>query len=193
MHAALLSATPLFAAACPKSRAASVASDSGPPKSFQLLQQIAEAETPSRPEKRSDLSVAVENDQPAVVASRTAEPISQHGARARLRGDGGGTQRRSVDNFLPVEVADESGRIIRRTAIGFQQGATPSSERTDLLGPMRFSFEPGEVDLTSILRADEPVTPKVAALAVGGVGEVSDVFLLLTADSAGGEEDQRDR
>lgn len=195
MSAALLSATLLLPAACPRSRAAWAASDSGPPESFQRLQQTAEARAPSRPEKRSDLCVAVENGQPApaVVALSTTEPIERHGARARLCGDGAGAQGWSADSFLPVEVADESGRIIRRAAIGFQQGATLGSERIDSLRPVCFSFEPGEVDLTSTLTADEPIAPKVAALAIGGVGEVSDFFLLITADSAGGEEDLRDR
>lgn len=195
MRAALLTATLLLAAACPKSKAAPMASYSGPPKAYRLLEQTAEGETASRPEKRSDLYVAVESGQPvpAVVATRTTEPINRHGARARLYGDEAATQGWSVDNFLLLEVADKSGRIVRRVAVGFQQGVTAGSEQIDSLGPMRFSFEPGEIDLTSVLPADEPVTVKATALDVGGVGKVSDVYLVLTADAAGGEEDLRDR
>ncbi len=195
MRAALLTATLLCAAACPKSRAAPTASYAGPPKAIRLLEQTPEAETASRLEKRADLFVAVENGQPvpAIVATHTTEPINRHGARALLYGDEAATRGWSVDNFVLLEVADKAGRVIHRVAIGFQQGVTAGSEQVDALGPMRFTFNPGEVDVTSLLPPDEPVTLKATALDVGGVGRVSDVFLVLSAEAAGGEEDLRER
>jgi hypothetical protein len=79
-------------------------------------------------------------------------------------------------------------------AIGFQQGVTLGTEQVDSLGPMRFTFEAGEIDLTPLLPADEPVTIKATALDVGGVGKVSNLYLVLTADAApGGEDDLRER
>jgi hypothetical protein len=195
MRAALLTAT-LLLAACPKPSRPLAPRYAGPPRAYQLLAEVPEAEISSRGEKRADLLVAVESGQPvpAVVATRTSEPIDRHGARARLYGDAAAAEGWSVDNFVLLEIGEKSGRILRRVAIGFQQGVTLGTEQVDSLGPMRFTFEAGEIDLTPLLPADEPVTIKATALDVGGVGKVSNLYLVLTADAApGGEDDLRER
>ncbi len=195
MRASLLITT-LLLAACPKSGHPLAPRYAGPPRAYQLLAETPEAEISTRADKRADLLVAVESGQPvpAVVATRTSEPINRHGGRARLYGDAAAAEGWSVDNFILLEIADRGGRILRRAAIGFQQGVTHGSEQIDSLGPMRFTFEPGEVDLTPLLPADEPVTIQTTALDVGGVGRVSNLYLVLTPDAApGGEDDLRDR
>ena len=56
---------------------------------------------------------------------------------------------------------------------------------------MRFSFGPGEIDISNLLPLDEQVTVKATALDTGGIGRVSNLYLVLTAEAAtGGHPDE---
>ncbi|MGI5862835.1 MAG: hypothetical protein ACOX6T_12360 [Myxococcales bacterium] len=186
-----LTALALALAACPKQQGATRPSYSGPPKAFKLLSTTEEAETRSRTEKREDLFVRSESGEPTpvVVAVGQVGPISRQGARVQLFGDEAGTRGWEVDNFVLLEIGDEKGEIRKRVAIGYQQGASLGSEILDTVGSMKFSFEPGEIDLSSLLPADEPFTIKATALDVGGVGRVSDLYLILSPGSSGTVDD----
>jgi hypothetical protein len=101
-----------------------------------------------------------------------------------------------VDNFVLLEIVNKKGEVAHRVVIGFQQGSARGSEQIDSLGQMKFAFGPGEIDLTSMLPSEEPVTVKATALDTGGVGRVSDLYLVLAADAGGGaapEEELRER
>ncbi|MFN7131738.1 MAG: hypothetical protein ACK4N5_06630, partial [Myxococcales bacterium] len=127
---------------------------------------------------------------PAVVATSEVGPISLQGGRARLYGDEAGKSGWSVDNFLLLEIMDAGGKVIDRVAIGFQGGTTMGAETIDALGGMKFSFDAGEIDLTRKLPSDEPFKIKATALDVGGVGKISDVYLIISGDGGtGGEQD----
>lgn len=185
---AALALTALLAAGCAKSPGAARPTYSGPAKAFKLLTEVGEAETASRAERRADLVVTVENGEPvpAVVAVGESGLFSRQGGSVKLYGDEAGKEGWSVDNFVLVEVANKAGKVLHRAAIGFQQGVTRGSEQVDSLGQMKFAFGPGEVDLTSLLPADEPVTVKATALDVGGVGRVTSLYLILSADASAG-------
>lgn len=178
--------------ACPKSERALVPSYSGPPRALLLIAAVPEAETASRTAQRSDLFVTTDSGEPVprVVAVGEVGPFSREGARVRLYGDQAGSRSWSVDNFLLLEIQGQGGRLLNRAAIGFQQGVSCGGERIDTVGQMKFNFEPGEVDLTNLLPAQEAVTIRATALDTGGVGRVSDVYLILSPGSSGAPSDE---
>jgi hypothetical protein len=192
MRRALLCLLPLLIAGCPKSQHAVTPTWHGPPQAFKLLSETPEAETATRADKRTDLFVNTDTGEPipTVVAVGEVGPLNRQGRRVRLFGDEAGTQGWSVDNFLFIEVIGPQGRIRNRIAIGFQQGVTFGSEHVDTAGPMAFSFGPGEVDLSSHLPTNEAVTIRATALDVGGVGRVSDVYLIVSPESGGAPSDE---
>jgi len=68
---------------------------------------------------------------------------------------------------------------------------TRGSEVVDALGQLRFSFGPGEVEISNLLPEDEQVFVKATALDTGGVGKVSNLYLILTSEpSVGGHPDE---
>jgi len=174
----------LTAAGCAKSGARP--SYSGPPKAFKLLNETPEAETTTRVEKRSDLFVSVETGEPVpvVVAVGEIPNFNRSGGAVKLYGDEAGKEGWSVDNFVFVEVLNAKGVVVGRGVIGYQAGLTAGKEQVDSLGQMKFSFGPGEIDLSPIIPANEPVTLKVTALDSGGVGRVSSLYAILSADQA---------
>ena len=165
---------------------------SGPPKAFKLLDDTPEDETTNRPEKRTDLYVTVDTGEPipAVVATGEVTSFNRQGGAVRLYGDAAGKEGWYVDNFLFIEVVDSTGVVIRRAAIGYQLGVNHGPERVDTLGQNKFSFAPGEIDLSLIIPAHETVTLRVTALDSGGVGKVSDVYAILTAEAGAGSDEE---
>ncbi|MBI5548460.1 MAG: hypothetical protein HY901_31645 [Deltaproteobacteria bacterium] len=197
-RALLSSAIGLLALCCARNPGAARPTYSGAPKAFKLLNETPEAETVTRQEKRTDLLVTVENGEPvpAVIAMGQTTAFSRQGGTVRLYGDEAGNAGWSVDNFVLLEVTDTQGRVVGRAAVGFQQGVTRGAEQLDSLGQMKFGFGPGEVDISHLLPADEPVTIKATALDVGGVGRVTDLYVILSApEGAAGVQDEelRDR
>jgi hypothetical protein len=188
----LLAATALLVLGCPKAPEAVRAHYSGPPKAFKPLSETPEAETSTRLEKRTDLLVTVESGEPvpSVVAVGETPALNRQGGTLRLYGDAEGKQGWSVDNFVLLEVVSKKGEVLHRAAIGFQQGCSRGSEVIDALGQMKFAFGPGEIELSNMLPADEQVTVKATALDTGGVGKVSDLYMILTAEAGGGGQDE---
>lgn len=154
-----------------------------------------ERETSQLEERREDVEVDTRDFEriPHVVATGETPLIRLDGARARLFGDAEGTRGWSVDNFVLLEVLDEQGRLIRRASAGFAQTVQIGADHVDNVGPMSFTFEPGEVDLTSMLPDSAPFKVRATALDVGGVGRVSDLYLVLGYPEREAGDDLRDQ
>jgi hypothetical protein len=166
---------------------------SGPPRPVQLLADTPERETSQIAEKREDVEIDTRDFErtPRVVAKGETPLLRLEGARARLYGDAAGKEGFSVDNLLLIEVLDEKGQVLNRGAVGFTDMVRVGKEQVDSVGPMSFTFEPGVVDITSLLPESAPFKVRATALDYSGVGRVSNVFLLLESPSKGSEDDLR--
>lgn len=175
-----------FLVSCAKQQTAVRPKFEGPPKAYLLVERAEEMETEQRSERREDLYVSTEsgNPIPVVVTTNLIGPISLDGGRAKLYGDEAATSGWSVDNFMLLEVLDLSDRVLDRMAIGFQGGTTMGAENIDALGGMKFSFEAGEIDITRKLPADQPFKLRATVLDVGGVGRISDVYVVVGPDES---------
>lgn len=162
-------------------------------RSVPLLEAAAEQETSARPERRADIVIetATEKVHPAVIATGETGLIRLEGARARLYGDADGTTGWSVDNVVLLEIFDRSGAVRGRAAAGFSGPMFVGREAVDSAGRMSFTLGPGEVDITSALPESEPFRIRATALDDGGVGRVSDLFLVLEPPKRAAEEDLR--
>ena len=150
---------------CPKRVVAPV--KSGPPRAFQLLAETAERETTQIAEMRSDLEVDTREHErtPHVVAVGETPLLKLEGARARLSGDAAGGKDWRVDNFILLEVINDRGQVLSRSAIGFvPDGVLFGRERLDNIGKMGFAFEPAEIDITGKLPENEPFKVRATAL-----------------------------
>lgn len=150
---------------------------------FQLLADTPERETQQILERRTDVEVDTRDFDrtPHVVATGETPVFRLEGGHARLFGDKAGSAGWSVDNFVLIEVLDPQGHRINSAAIGFTDGVMVGSERVDSLGRLSFSFDAGEVDLTSHLPEREPFRIRATALDYNGVGKVSDVFVVVSS------------
>jgi len=180
---------PLFFISCVKS--VPNPTYSGPPKAIKLLNETAEAETTGRTEKRTDLYVNVETGEPipAVVAKNEVAAFNRQGGTVRLYGDAAGNEGWSVDNFVLIEVVNAQGVVVSRVAIGYQLGLS-RGERVETLGQNKFSFGPGEVEISSIIPPHETVTLVVTALDSGGVGRVTNLYAIITAEPAPASDEE---
>jgi hypothetical protein len=165
----------------------------GPLRPYPLLKETEEKETEQLETKREDVEVDTRDFDrtPRVVATGETPVVRLSGARARLYGDAEGTRGFEVDNFILLEVLDEKGRVLNRGAVGFTDNVLIGTEVVDSLGQRSFSFEPGEVDLTSKLPENEPFRLRATVLDYSGVGRVTDVFLLLEPRETKQEDDLR--
>lgn len=166
---------------------------SGPPRPLQLLADTPERETSQIDARREDVEIDTRDFErtPRVVASGETPLLRLEGARARLYGDAAGKEGFSVDNLILLEVLDEKGRVLNRGAVGFTDMVRIGKEQVDSVGPMAFNFEPGVVDITSLLPESAPFKVRATALDYSGVGRVSNVFLLLESPTKGAEDDLR--
>lgn len=181
----------LLITGCPKRVPEDAVPKSGPPRPFQLLAETPERETTQIEELREDVEVDTRDFDrtPRVVAMGETPILELKGARARLYGDAEMSQGWSVDNFLLLEVLDESGKVLSRANAGFAQGVLIGAERVDNLGRMAFAFEPGEIDITALLPERKPFKIRATALDNGGVGRVTDVYVVLAYPERGGGDD----
>ncbi|WP_224366779.1 hypothetical protein [Hyalangium versicolor] len=165
----------------------------GPPRALQLLADTLERETSQILQKREDVEIDTRDFErtPHVVATGETPLLRLEGARARLYGDAAGKEGFSVDNLILLEVLDEKGHVLNRGAVGFTDMVRVGKEQVDSVGPMSFSFEPGVVDITSLLPESAPFKVRATALDYSGVGRVSNVFLLLESPTKGSEDDLR--
>jgi hypothetical protein len=166
---------------------------SGPPRPVQLLADTPERETSRIQQKREDVEIDTRDFErtPRVVATGETPLLRLEGARARLYGDAAGKEGFSVDNLLLLEVLDEKGHVLNRGAVGFTDMVRIGKEQVDSVGPMSFNFEPGVVDITSLLPETAPFKVRATALDYSGVGRVSNVFLLLESPTKSAEDDLR--
>lgn len=162
-----------------------------PPRAISLLEKVPEKETTRLTERREDVEINTRDFDriPRVVARGETELLRLEGARARLFGDAGGQDGWSVDNVLLLEVVDEADNIIGRMAIGSSDAVLIGSEMVDNVGERSFTFEPGEVDITSHLPERKPFKLRATVLDYSGVGKVSDVFVILDTEARSSSED----
>lgn len=99
------------------------------------------------------------------------------GRRAVLAGNAAGTAGWNVDNFLLIEIS--SGGSTRRLVVGAHEPVIMAGRVIQKIGRNSLSFGAGEIDLTPYLQVGKPVGLRVTALDYGGVGRVSDVFLVM--------------
>jgi hypothetical protein len=159
----------------------------------QLLADTPERETSQIQQKREDVEIDTRDFErtPRVVATGETPLLRLEGARARLYGDAAGKEGFSVDNLILLEVLDEKGHVLNRGAVGFTDMVRIGKEQVDSVGPMSFNFEPGVVDITSLLPEAAPFKVRATALDYSGVGRVSNVFLLLESPAKSAEDDLR--
>lgn len=168
---------------------------SGPPRAYLLLQETPERETTQIDERREDVEVDTRDFDrvPHVVAKGETPVLQLDGARARLYGDAQQQAGWSVDNFVLIEVLDAQDHLIACGNAGFAEGVLMGNQRVDNLGRMAFQFEPGEVDITRLLPESEPFKLRATALDNGGVGRVTNLFVVLEyPDRDRGEDDLRE-
>lgn len=166
------------------------------PRAVRLLLDTPARETGLLPKQREDVEIEANEGErtPRIVATGQTPTLRLEGSRARLYGDASAKLGFSVDNFLLLEVVDAGGKVVRRAAVGFTEGVHIGKEQVDSLGRRAFSFDAGEVDVTSLLPESEPFQLRATALDYWGVGRVSDVFLVLAPESRPPEEeDLRDQ
>lgn len=149
------------------------------PRSVRLLAETLERETTERKDTRADLEVETTDFDrtPRVVATGETPLLTADGSDAFLFGDEAATQGVDVDNCVFLEVLSADGRRLRSVVIGSIPGLSQGKERIDSLGPSRFQFGPGEVQLTSILPEQGAYKLRATVLDYSGVGRVSDVWV----------------
>lgn len=154
---------------------------SAAPRAFRLVPSTLERETTAIPQLREDVEVDTRDHDrtPHIVATGETPLITLDGMRARLFGDDAATEGWSVDNFLLLEVTDASGKVLSRAAIGFTEAVLMKEETVDNLGPMAFTFAPGQVEVTSRLPERTPFKIRATVLDYYGVGQTTDVYLVL--------------
>lgn len=187
MKRALLATLALALAACPKNTAPAVS-----PHGIRLLAATPERETTRIAEVMPSLEADTDQERtPHVVATGETPLLDADGAEFLLAGDEGGTLGFSVDNFLLLETLSEDGKRLGRAAVGFVSGLGEGKERIDLLSRGSFKFEPLEVNLASLVPEHGRFRLKATALDIGGVGAVSDVFVIVRPRASGTRDDLR--
>lgn len=189
LRCALLALT-LFPA-CAKNVDARPASDR---KAVQLLTITPERETLSIQQLAITLEADTDQERtPHVVATGESPLISVEGADLFLAGDAAGTQGFEVDNAILLEVLTADGKRFGRAAVGYLNGLAEGKEQIDLLSRRAFRFEANEVNLASIVPEAGSFRVRATVLDIGGVGKVSDVFLIISPRGARTADELRER
>ncbi len=161
-------------------------------KSVRLLTAAPERETTQLTQLRTDLEVDTDAERtPHVVATGETGLLVAEGAEVTLAGDEAGTKGFEVDNFVLVEVVLPDGAISNRVVIGYVNGVSLGKERIDLLGRRAFAHEAKEISLTSAVPEHGSFRLRATALDTGGVGRVSDLFVIVTPRRSEGGDDLR--
>lgn len=130
---------------------------------------------------------------PRIVATGETPLLSAEGAEVKLYGDEAGTQGFQVDNGILLEVFADDGRRVGRAAVGFLNGLAEGKEQIDLMGRRSFRFDAGEVSLAPLVPERGRFRVRATVLDIGGVGWVSDVFLVIEPRAAAGGDELRER
>lgn len=162
-------------------------------KSIKLLSATPERETLRIP----DIAISYEADTdqertPHIIASGESPMLSADGADFFLAGNEEGSEGFSVDNFILLEVFTDDGKRLGRAAVGFVNGLEEGKEHVDLMGRGSFHYEPLEITLASIVPQQGRFKVKATAMDIGGVGSVSDVFIIVKP-RASSSDDLRER
>jgi hypothetical protein len=161
-------------------------------KSVRLLSAAPERETTQLHEQRQDLEVDTDAERtPHVVATGETGLLVSEGAEVTLAGDEAGTKGFEVDNFLLIEVVLPDGTIGNRVVVGYVNGVSLGKERIDLLGRRAFAHDAKEISLSSAVPEHGSFRLRATALDTGGVGRVSDVFVIVTPRKSEGSDDLR--
>lgn len=155
------------------------------PATVQLLHDTPEKETAKITELRADLEFDTK-EQPReahVVAKGETGLMESNGGRVRLFGDAKGTLGVSFDNVVLLEVLGADGKVLNQAAVGFTEGLIMGKERIDLLGRQAFNFEPGEVNLSSLVPERGPWKLRATVLDNYGVGRCTDVFVVVDGET----------
>lgn len=179
----------LLAPGCPKR----VEGGNVVPASVQLLHDTPERETAKSTELREDLEFDTK-EQPReahVVARGETGLMESNGGRVRLFGDQKGTLGISVDNVVLLEVLGSDGKVLNQAAVGFTEGLIMGKERIDLLGRQAFNFEPGEVNLSSLVPERGPWKLRATVLDNYGVGRCTDIWVVVDGEAGGTKDDLR--
>jgi hypothetical protein len=119
---------------------------------------------------------------PSIMGEETTDTLFLDKPRKiRLAGDEEGKKGWRVDNFLLVEVMDESGTVSNRKVVGrFDSGDSllQGGKRVSQVQPNSMMFTPKQVDIGP-LPVKKPFKLKVTSLDYGEFGEVSDVYMIV--------------
>ena len=163
-------------------------------RAVRLLALTAERETMKIPELAQQLEADTDQERtPHIVAVGETPLLPAEGVDVWLAGDEAGTQGFEVDNCILLEVLGDDGKRFNRAAIGYLNGLTEGKEVIDLLGRRAFRFEANEVNLATLIPERGRFRIRATVLDIGGVGKVSDVFLIITPRAAGSGDDLRER
>jgi len=99
------------------------------------------------------------------------------GQKCFLAGDEAGQKGWSVDNFLYIEIRNKG--TVKRLIAGYAEPVYYKGQLVQQIGRQSFSFGPGEIDLTPYIPQGQSVELTVAALDYGGVGYISDLYLII--------------
>ncbi len=106
-------------------------------------------------------------------------------AKFCLAGDAGGTKGWSVDNFLLIEILDQSGNLISSALAGLTETVRRNGNPIETIGRSSYSFNACEIDVTKLLPVGRPFRLRASAMDYGGVGYVSDVFIVSSKGTSG--------
>lgn len=185
---ATLLASAALLAACPKN----VDVKPVERRAVRLISATPERETTAIKEQLERLEADTDQERtPHVVAVGETPILSAEGADVVLAGDEAGTQGFNVDNCILLEVLSDDGKPLGRAAVGYLNGLAEGKEQIDLLGRRAFKFEANEVNLQAIVPERGRFRIKATVLDIGGVGSVSDVFLIISPRGAKAADDLR--
>lgn len=163
-------------------------------RAVRLLALTAERETMKIVELAQQLEADTDQERtPHIVAVGETPLLPADGVDVWLAGDEAGTQGFEVDNCILLEVLGDDGKRFNRAAIGYLNGLSEGKEVIDLLGRRAFRFEANEVNLATLIPERGRFRIRATVLDIGGVGKVSDVFLIITPRSTGSGDDLREK
>jgi hypothetical protein len=154
-------------------------------KSLKIVSAVARQKTAAfHSNQRADLAMqtAKWEKKPSIMGEETTDTLFLDKPRKiRLAGDEEGKKGWRVDNFLLVEVMDESGTVSNRKVVGrFDSGDSllQGGKRVSQVQPNSMMFTPKQVDIGP-LPVKKPFKLKVTSLDYGEFGEVSDVYMIV--------------
>ncbi len=158
-------------------------------RAYRLLALTAERETTAIKQLAEQLEADTDQERtPHVVAVGETPLLSAEGADVVLAGDEAGLEGFAVDNCILLEVLSDDGRRLGRAAVGYLNGLAEGKEQIDLMGRRAFKFDAKEVNLASLVPEKGRFKVRATVLDIGGVGHVSDVFLIVTPRSTSSDE-----